>query len=119
MNKEELVKLALEAQSRIGTAELAARQLRSAGPQDVPHARTSTSELLRIETRRLRSQPDDIVGLDALVGALRTTSCASVDLYAFSHNGVSTSLVVTESGELIGCVIGPDRRRIEQVKEAR
>jgi hypothetical protein len=74
------------------------------------HPPTSASELLRVESLRIRSNPKDVFGLGGLVAALRETDAEVVDLYVLAEGGTVTSVVLTPAGQFLGCVVVPDRR---------
>ena len=105
-----LIKLLVASQGRVPGATSAAEHLRTVSMDEIPHARTATGELLHVQSRRLRSSPEDVHGLDGLVAALRETDAEEVDLYALAEGGRVTSVALTVSGRLLGCVVGPDRR---------
>jgi len=106
-----LIEILVAAQGHVPGATSAAAHLRASSSEDeMPHALTSTPELLRVESRRLRSNPEDVRGLGGLVTALRETDAEVVDLYVLAEGGTVTSVVLTPAGQILGCVVGPDRR---------
>lgn len=108
--RDDLIALLLPARGHVATADEAIANLRSAPGEEVARALTNTAELLRAQSRRLRSAPDDVHGLDELVAALRGAEAETVDLYVLAESGAVTSVVVGPGGRVLGCVIGPDRR---------
>ena len=105
-----LIELLVDSQGRVPWVTSAVKHLRAVSMVEIPHARTATGELLHVQSRRLRSSPEDVRGLDGLVAALRETDAEEVDLYVLAEGGTVTSVVLTLSGRLLGCVVGPDRR---------
>lgn len=108
-----LINLLVASQGRVPGAISAAAHLRASSVDEIPHAPTPAPELLRIQSRRLRSSPEDVRGLDGLVTALRETDAEAVNLYVLAEGGTVTSVVLTPSGQLLGCVVGPDRREAD------
>jgi hypothetical protein len=54
--------------------------------------------------------PKGIVGIEGLVEGLESTDSESVDLYCFASAGTMTYVFLSPAAEIIGCVVGPDRR---------
>jgi len=86
----------------------------SVAAQEIQDSRVSTTDILTIQRRRARRQPPEVEGLDDVVRRLATLSDPVVHLAVYSNNGEVLSVVYTDRGDLIGCVLGPDRSHVER-----
>lgn len=109
--RDELLQILLAAKEQVPVALEAARSLRNLLPDaGFTAAQTATSNLLRIQSRRLKLEPVDVQGLESLVRALRQTRAENVDMYVWAQGATMRSVVVGPELQLIACVIGPNRR---------
>lgn len=85
--------------------------LSSAAPSaDVSESPVELARLLSSYRRRLRRAPADVIGLSSTVERMESMGDPTVLLAVLANDGRVVSVVRTREGDLIGCVIGPDRR---------
>lgn len=111
ISSQELIRI-LSGAPGDGPALASALVLLRALPRDsgIPDSPIPTAELLHTQRRRARRRPADVQGLEQLVSSLEALEEPEVRLAVTTNAGWVATVVLTVNYDLVGCVVGPDRR---------